>query len=85
MANITLTVGAWVATVEAANDERVIDILTAYEAAYKLPATGTPQVRLQRMLEHLVGHVETVAQDYLKRTAVEQRAHEVDAMPIRFG
>lgn len=71
MAHITLAVATWTARVDAADDDSVIAILEAYEAAYGLDATLEPQVRLQNMLEHLVGHVENVARGQLQREAVD--------------
>lgn len=80
MANeIRLTVGEWVAVVAAADTDAVIALLVDYESAYELDATLAPEVRLQNMLEHLVGHVEAVALAQRRRAAAQ--AAQEDAVP----
>lgn len=75
MAKIELTVGEWVAVVQAADDDAVIALLVEYEAAYQpdpaLDPTLDPEVRLHNMLKHLVKHVEQVAIGQRRRAASE--------------
>jgi len=82
MASITIKLGSLTSTFTA-TDAAATKVLSNYADAYELVMDGTPQERLDAVVQHLAGHLSAVSVGHQRRVKREAADQEVDDAPER--